>query len=185
MSSQGTLTGIADFFRRERGALTGYVRRLIADAAERDSEDIVQDVALNLFEKTDISVPLEYLSSYIYSSLRNRVIDYLRKRKRTVSLDAPMEEGDDAPTLKDVLHDANYDAAEELERKQIREQLMNAIDRLDRKHKAVVIATEFEGKGFAELSDEWGMPLGTLLARKSRAVKKIRKLLLEDLAVHE
>ena len=41
--------------------------------------------------------------------------------------------------------------------------------------KAIVIETEFEGRSFRELADEWNIPIGTLLARKSRALQKIRK----------
>ena len=35
---------IAQFLSAEHERLTGYVRRLIDDTAERDGEDIVQDV---------------------------------------------------------------------------------------------------------------------------------------------
>ncbi len=42
---------VADFFRKEQANLVGFVRRLIEDTAARDGEDIVQDVALNLFNK--------------------------------------------------------------------------------------------------------------------------------------
>jgi len=35
------------------------------------------------------------------------------------------------------------------------------------------------GRTFRELSDEWGIPLGTLLARKSRAIAKVRDTLKE------
>ena len=35
------------------------------------------------------------------------------------------------------------------------------------------------GRTFRELSEEWGVPLGTLLARKSRAIAKVREALRE------
>ena len=47
-------------------------------------------------------------------------------------------------------------------------------------HRAVLIATELKGKSFRELSEEWDEPMGTLLSRKSRAVKTLRKLLEEE-----
>jgi DNA-directed RNA polymerase specialized sigma24 family protein len=40
-----------------------------------------------------------------------------------------------------------------------------------------LIATELKGKSFRDLSEEWGEPIGTLLSRKSRAVKTLKKLL--------
>jgi DNA-directed RNA polymerase specialized sigma24 family protein len=48
------------------------------------------------------------------------------------------------------------------------------IDSLSPEQKAVLIATEFEGRTFCELSEEWQIPIGTLLARKSRALFRIR-----------
>ena len=47
MSAQTDKMSIVEFLTTERGRLIRYVRHLIDDAAERDGEDIVQDVALN------------------------------------------------------------------------------------------------------------------------------------------
>ena len=77
----------SDFFSRERKRLVGYVRTLINDASDRDGEDIVQDVALGIFDKGDIAAPIENFSAYVYQALRNRVVDYFRRRKSTASLD--------------------------------------------------------------------------------------------------
>lgn len=152
----------AEFFQREYKRLVRYVRRLIDDTAERDAEDIVQDVVLNIFDKADIGLPIENLSAYIYQALRNRVVDLLRKRKKTLS-------------LSDVIQASPYDTAIEVEKKEIREKLYRAIESLNDEQKTVVIATEFDDRSFRELSEEWGVPIGTLLARKSRALQKIKQ----------
>jgi len=41
-----------------------------------------------------------------------------------------------------------------------------------------VIATEFDGRSFRELSEAWEIPIGTLLARKSRALRKVKDALI-------
>ncbi len=51
------------------------------------------------------------------------------------------------------------------------------MDGLADEEKAVVLATEIEGRTFKELAADWDVPIGTLLARKSRALGKIRKRL--------
>jgi RNA polymerase sigma factor (sigma-70 family) len=166
---------IADFFKTERARLVHYVRRLIDDAADRDGEDIVQDVMVNLFNMADVTVPFENLTAYVYRALRNRVIDIFKKRRADeVSLD---DVRDDALSLKDVLFDSRYDTASEAERDELREMLYRAIDSLDEAHRAIVVLTEFEGRSFREISDEWGVPVGTLLSRKSRAMGRIREQL--------
>ncbi|MBN1847838.1 MAG: sigma-70 family RNA polymerase sigma factor [Deltaproteobacteria bacterium] len=165
---------ILDFMTRERERLIGYVHRLIDDAAERDGEDIVQDVVLNLFTRADISIPIENITAYVYQALRNRVIDYLRKRKDTVSLDDGWSD-DEETTLLQVLPDPQTNGADEVSRMEIRESLFEALSVLNDEQREILIATELEGKTFQELSEEWDIPLGTLLARKSRAIQKVRE----------
>ena len=66
-----------DFFRVERQRLIGYIRHRIEDTAQRDGEDIVQDVFFNVFNKSDITEPIENLTAYVYQAPRNRTIDLL------------------------------------------------------------------------------------------------------------
>jgi RNA polymerase sigma factor (sigma-70 family) len=172
-----TLT-IAQFLSTEHKRLTGYVRRLIDDAGDRDGEDIVQDVALSLFNRADVLMPVEVLSAYVYQSLRNRVTDCLRRRKNVVSLDEPMDNAD-GPSLVDQLSNSLANVEEEAARSELRRSIFETIDLLPDEQKAVVIETELNGRSFRDLSEEWNVPLGTLLARKSRAIAKVRESLRE------
>ena len=167
----------ADYFKRERGRLVGYVRSLIDDAADRESEDIVQDVVLGLFEKADVSAPIENFAAYVYQSLRNRIVDVFRRRRRQENLDAEMP-GDTGLVLADLLADMNYDVDREMDRREINRDLNTAISMLDENHRTIVVATELQGRTFKELSGEWKVPIGTLLARKSRAMQKLKEALL-------
>ena len=72
---------LAEFFRTEYRRLLGFVRRRVDGIAAQDAEDFVHDVALQLFDKADVTVPIEYLSAYVYRSLQNRIVDYFRERK--------------------------------------------------------------------------------------------------------
>ena len=171
-------TKILDFMTRERVKLIRYVHRLIDDTAERDSEDIVQDVILNLFNRADITIPIENIAAYVYQALRNRVIDYLRKRRDMISLDDGWTNDEETALLR-TLSDPQTDGLSEVSRMEIRENLFEALSILNDEQRAVLIATELEGKTFRELSKDWGIPLGTLLARKSRALQKIKETYLD------
>ena len=155
---------VADFFRTEYKKLVRYVRSRIDDAADRDAEDIVQEVMLNIFDKADISIPIENLTAYIYQALRNRIIDLFRKRREVYSLEK-------------VVQDSGHDPGKIFENKELQDMVFQAIDSLNADERDVLMATEFDDRSFIELSKEMGVPLGTLLARKSRALKKIRKKL--------
>jgi RNA polymerase sigma factor (sigma-70 family) len=169
---------MADFFSTERNRLVGYVRRMINDAADRDGEDIVQEVALSLFSRADISLPIENLSAYVYQALRNRVVDYLRRKRDVVSFDEPLNKGDEL-SLKDMLSDPALGADARISECEIRQRIYEAIDTLPDDQKAVLIETDFQGRSFRELSQEWDVPVGTLLARKSRALARLRTALVD------
>ena len=177
MSTQPASKKISEFLRIERKRLIRYVRRMIEDTAERDSEDIVHDVALNLFKRADVTLPIENISAYVYQSLRNRVVDLLRKKKITmISMQSAVLD-DRKLSLADLIHDYTYHPALQLEKKDVRDRIFKAIAALDDKYKAILIETEFEGRSYAQISRAWNIPMGTLLARKSRALKKIREAL--------
>ncbi len=173
MMTEANQKSLTDFLSVEQNRLVGYVKKLIDDTAERDGEDIVQDVILSVLSRDDEMDPIEDLSSFIYRSIRNRVIDYMRKRRDTVPFDT-MDDDESHLSLSNILHDPKYNAFDELRREEIRTRIFDAIGELNDNEKAVVIETEFNGIKFRELSEEWDIPIGTLLTRKSRALNKIR-----------
>lgn len=159
------------------------MRSLIDDAADRDSEDILQDVIATILDKPDVTAPIQNIAAYVYQALRNRVIDYMRRRKKNESIDAESPDGGKR-ALGEILSDLRYDAAAESDRNEINRDLNNAIGKLDEYDRDIFIATEFQGLTFQELSDVWDVPIGTLLSRKSRAVKKLQKELIKIDPVH-
>jgi len=144
--------------------LVGYVRAWISDTAERDAEDVVQDVIERLFERADVTEPVADLTAYLYRSLRNKVIDLYRKPKRAVE-------------LPEDLSDIRFEASAEMDREEARETLFEAIDELPPAQREVLVATELEGRSFKELAEEWETPIGTLLARKHRAIRALKETL--------
>jgi RNA polymerase sigma factor (sigma-70 family) len=172
-----------EFFSTERSRLIGYVRSLIDDAADRDSEDILQDVIAGILDKPDVTAPIQNIAAYVYQALRNRVVDYMRRKRKNESFDAEPQEGS-GRALAEILADLRYDTARESEQKEINRDLNDAIAKLDEYDRDIFIATEFQGMTFQELSDLWEVPIGTLLSRKSRATKKLQKELIRIDPVH-
>jgi RNA polymerase sigma-70 factor (ECF subfamily) len=176
---QRSTSHLNDFFRKEYRTMVRYVKARIDDAAERDGEDIVQDVMASIITAGDVTVPINNLAAYLYEALRNRVVDMLRRRKKHLSLDAPLAfEGEEAATLMDVIADTKHDTGSLAEKNQQKKLLMEAMDELPDDQRAVIIATELDDRNFSELAETWDVPIGTLLARKSRAVEKIRNKML-------
>jgi RNA polymerase sigma factor (sigma-70 family) len=165
VSAEQHHSSLSRFLATEWRHLVHSVRSWLADTAERDAEDVVQDVVVRLLETTGLGEPIRDLSAYVYRALRNRVVD-LYRRRRPVPSGLPLPE--ELPDAR-----AGSPGAEE----ELRQGLFAAIDRLPEAQRAVFLATELEGASFRELAEKWGVPIGTLLARKHRAVKALRAAL--------
>ena len=155
-----------------------YVRGRAQKISEMDAEDIVADVMLRFVSRLDTRSPADNLAAYADRPIRNRIADYERKRAKSTSLDGMLSEDGELPFLQALVteNDDPFQAEEQAERIH---RLTDAIGKLEPRQRAVLIATELKGKSFRELSEAWGEPVGTLLSRKSRAVKALRALLEE------
>ena len=167
---------VAGSYRR----LVSFVQHKIQDSADRSGEDIVQDVVLNLLNKADVIAPVENLSAYMFKALRNRIIDELRKPKRKIESLDRQTKADSGLKLADLIRDLKADPSEALEKEEQLNRIYNAMLDLPEKQKMVIIETEFKGRTFKELSRDLKIPVGTLLANKSRGLKAIRNKLVSQ-----
>ena len=133
-----------------------------------DPEDVVSEVFYTLLDRGDLVEETENLVAYIYLAMGNRILDVRRRESRS----KPGGEVD-----LEMLADPGPDPHSQLQAQQVRERLNHAIDSLNPKERAVWVATEVEGLNFRQLSSLWGVPMGTLLSRKSRASAKLREQL--------
>ena len=170
MTIQTQRNRLTEFFTSEYKRMVGFVRQKVDSLAAQDAEDFVQEVAANLFSRADISAPVENLSAYVYRSLRNEIVDYFRLKRNTVSFDAPVN-GTEEISFADVLKEAG--GRSDILKKEIIEELYQYLNRLSKEERALVIATQIEGRTFKELSVRWQVPVNTLLSKKSRAMKKL------------
>jgi len=166
-----------DLIERERKKLVRYVQSLLRETADMDAEDLVQDVLLKILERADSSGSIENTTAYVYRSLRNRVVDYRRTRKPTQSTD--LESGENGESLIDLLQDYKPNALELLQTEQGKEELFEALERLSKIEKQVIIGHELEGTPFKELTALLEVPQNTLLSHKSRAMQKLRKYFID------
>ena len=56
---------LTDFFADEYQSLKGYVQSKINSTVESDAEDVVQEVALKLFSRTNAS-PIDNIAGFVY-----------------------------------------------------------------------------------------------------------------------
>jgi RNA polymerase sigma factor (sigma-70 family) len=167
------------FFTLDGQKLVRFVKSRVRRISDMDAEDIVADVMLSFVSKLETRGPVENIAAYAYRSIKNRIADYERKRGRFTSLDGMADEDGELPLLSMLAADSDepFQAQERAERVH---RLTDAIGKLEPRQRAVLVATELRGKSFRELSEAWDEPVGTLLSRKSRAIKALRRLLEES-----
>jgi RNA polymerase sigma factor (sigma-70 family) len=168
------------FLKKENRKLIGYINNYLDDRLyDIEAEDILQDVALNLYSKADISVPVGNIAAYIYRAVRNKIIDLYRKKKMTVSMEN-FNNHQNENVLLNTVKETEQEEPLIYHDETIQQKLILAIEKLNPAERELIRKADYEDYTFQELADEWGVPIGTLLARRHRALGKLRKMLLED-----
>lgn len=170
--SQDDIHHLYEFFIKEGQKLQNYLLKKSKRINEMDAQDIVDEVMLQLLSAIGMRGPVQNLPAYVYRALQNKMLDTFRQSERTTSLSSTLN-NEAGLTILDQLRDPQ-DVSSKVENKELAKRLTEAIEKLEPKQRAIFIATEFDGKSFKELSELWNEPIGTLLSRKSRAMKALQ-----------
>lgn len=168
---------LKDFFGEEYQSLKAYVSSRIRDTASRTAEDIIQDVALKLFSGADRYGPINNVAGFVYRSIRNKIIDVMRTSKP----DDVVEIDSDLIELAEFIHQSNNDYTSE---KTI-EVLKNTIVQLKAPYRDIIMAVDIEGYTYKEISIKTGIPEGTLMSRRHRAIGILYKKLEREINEHK
>jgi len=171
------LNSFRNFLNNEYDKLVCYVNdRFSSNYFNADAEDIIQDVAINIYSKLDINAPIENLTSYFYRAIRNKIVDYQRKPNVNTSIENFTDENNENLLLRKLIECTDEDESMS-QNPDLQKKLINAIEKLNPNEQAIIFEVEFEGKSFEELSKLWNIPIGTLLSRKHRALGKLQKIM--------
>ncbi len=171
---------IENLFRTDRKKFLGFIRQRVR--SQEEAEDILQDVFTNvLAASANVQKPIENIASWVFTAVRNRIIDsYRKKRAETFSdMQTPGQAEDGVDTFENFLGDASSSPESDLLRKTIWQSVQDGLKELPNEQREVFVKNEFEGISFREMSEETGVNINTLLARKRYAVLHLRKKLKE------
>lgn len=160
------------FFNEEYNSLKGYVNSKLKASVNNDPEDIIQEVALKLFTGADRYSPINNVAGFVYRALKNKVIDVMRSSKKE-RLDYETQNENKLLEFASVIYDSPDNSYPE----QMTEELKSAILSLKPDYKNIIIAIDFEGYTYSEIEEETGIPVGTLMSRRHRAISKLYKKL--------
>jgi RNA polymerase sigma factor (sigma-70 family) len=169
---------IENLFKTDRKKFLGFIRQRVRSLEE--AEDILQDVFTNvLAASANVKKPIENIASWVFTAVRNRIIDsYRKKRAETFSdMQTPGSSDDNLDTFETYLGDYYNTPDIDLLRKTIWEKVQNGLKELPEEQREVFVKNEFEGISFREMAEDTGVNINTLLARKRYAVLHLRKRL--------
>nr|WP_320059724.1 RNA polymerase sigma-70 factor [uncultured Bacteroides sp.] len=147
--------------------VTQYYPQLCAFATQYTdslevSEDIVQDVFLRFWESKKYLSVKSYLKSYIFSSVRNASIDYIRKNNVHTFTE---------------LEEASYLKEEEVNEENLlaqHEHLYELLKQLPPQEYEVLMAIVVHNKKYKEVGEEMNISVNTVKTHLSRALKFLR-----------
>jgi RNA polymerase sigma factor (sigma-70 family) len=167
---------ISEIVTRERSRLRNFIRRRVPNPA--DAEDIVQEVFYELVEANRLLMPIEHVTSWLFTVARNRITDLFRKKKPENFSDAVIEDEEgELLRIEDLLPSPDAGPEAVYLRNVLLDELELAIDELPDEQREVFVAHELEGRSFKEIAAETGVGLNTLLSRKRYAVLHLRERL--------
>lgn len=128
------------------------------------AEDIVQDFLCSLWMDRKKLKSVKYLKTYLYSSVKNRSLNYLRDNNIISSTDF-VEEYDEHTTLEAIMEEEIY------------KELIAAIDALPPKCKQIFLLN-IEGLKSPEIAEDLGLSVETVRVQ----VKKARRIIKENIS---
>ncbi|QLG45106.1 RNA polymerase sigma factor [Costertonia aggregata] len=159
------------FFKEEYNSLKGYVRSKITHTTESDAEDIIQDVALRIFSRPADALPIQNIGGFVYNAIKNKIIDTMRAKKERIYDESALEQ------LWTEFAEMFYGDMPKEYPEKLKEKLKEAITALKPPYRDIIVAVDFEGYTYREISEETGIPPGTLMSRRHRAMSLLLKKL--------
>jgi RNA polymerase sigma-70 factor (ECF subfamily) len=148
--------------------LCGFAFRYIAD--RDDARGIVHEAFVSLWEKFDQLPPNSNYRSYLYTTVRNKALNYIRDKKNHVMLENVNE--------RDVAQHENHMETMELEKK-----ISLAMEALPEKCREVFELNRIEGLKYAEIASKMQISIKTVEAQMSKALSVLRDHLAEFLTI--
>ena len=173
MLSGGRVEALEVIYDRYAGLSYSLALRILGD--REAAEEVVQDTFLTIWQKADTYNP-EYgrLYSWLLRIVRNRAIDELRRQRSPVRNQRSQRPLDGLADPGPGVAQIEADTARAME---LRTVVGGALEELPENQREVVEMAYLKGLSQREISEQTGIPLGTVKTRTRLALKKLRETL--------
>ncbi|MFA5857698.1 MAG: sigma-70 family RNA polymerase sigma factor [Elusimicrobiota bacterium] len=143
-----------------------------------DAEDIAQEVLVKAFKNYAQFKQGTNLSAWLYKITINVYRDYRRyNTRRKTAAHVSLDEVNSNGQVQVPLANDTGNSEQILENEQQNKMLMQTLNKLETKHKVVVVLRVMEHKSYEEISEILGCPVGTVKSRMFYACETLRKMM--------
>ncbi len=152
-----------ELFRQYFYPLTGFANHILYDPEA--SRDVVHTVFVNLWENREHMHLNTSLKSWLFTSVKNRCLNYLRDNRKFIHGDPSENQMTDkmAEAEKDLMAVAETEG-----------RIKMAIDKLPDACRKIFLMNRFEGFKYREVAEKLGISEKTVETQMSRALKILR-----------
>jgi len=161
--SEGDVSAFKLIFTSYWNPLLNFANRIVKDEAQ--SENIVQDTFLFIWENKSRLDHEKNLKTYLFTTVRNKSLNFINS-----AAESKRSESDAG----DIEADSTFKA---MENKELREALERAVEELPVKCKEIFIMSKFSHLTYREIAEILGISIKTVETQMTRALKKLRALL--------
>lgn len=166
MRDQAENTGLnrhafEQLFRKHYRELVNFGISFLND--QNTSEEIVQEVFLNLWKKSAEMSTDRNIKSYLYTSVKNRCLNYIRDHKKFRSY------------VLDVEIELTSEETDHLRQEEIRNEIERALAKLPEKCRQVFEYSRFDELKYREIAEKMDISVKTVEAQMSKALRILAK----------
>lgn len=156
----GSEEALSEIYDNYSAPLYGLILKIVKD--EMEAQDILQDCFITIWKKASSYDPSKgSFFTWMLNICRNRSIDVIRKSKRTSSHHEEMIATD---VISTSIEGINVDSIG----------IADLLKNLSPEERLIIDYLYFKGYTQQEVSDELGIPLGTIKTRVRRAMQELR-----------
>ncbi len=126
------------------------------------ARSLVQQVFIDLWTKRERITVSTSVKSYLYTTVKNRCIDVLRKTKATSEISESVENLNQTP-FRDLVEEA-----------ELNDRINASINQLPEKCREIFLLCRFEGLKYSEIAEKLGISVKTVEMQMGIALKKLR-----------
>jgi RNA polymerase sigma-70 factor (ECF subfamily) len=159
-------------FKSHFKALHAYACTILKEEAQ--AEELVQQVFFKLWEKKDQVNITQSVQAYLYRSVYNECLNYLKHQK--------VKKAHQSHTLH-TANESSEHGAKELVAKELRSKIDDALKQLPEQCRTIFQMSRFEELKYREIADKLNLSIKTVENQMGKALKIMRMQLVEYLPV--